>query len=72
MDPVRSPTPVSQAGQRPVREGDVLRQGLSAPGLTEQVRDDLLPLLPALKPEDVSTTLHALPGACRRSRCRAS
>ncbi len=49
-----------------IRGGDVITQDRSQTAReTEQALNDLLPLLTALKPEDVSTTLNALSGALR-------
>ena len=55
-----------EAATRPVREGDVLEQDRSVVGIeTEDVLDDALPLLQALRPADLSRTLNALSGALR-------
>lgn len=50
----------------PIAQGDVITQDRSQTAReTEQALNDLLPLLTALKPEDLSTTLNALSGALR-------
>ena len=54
------------ASGEPIAEGDVITQDRSETSLeTEKVLDDLLPLLQALKPDDLSRTLNALSGALR-------
>ena len=55
-----------QTGGRPVQDGDLIEQDDSVQGIeTEEVLDDALPLLQALKPDDLSRTLNALSGALR-------
>jgi phospholipid/cholesterol/gamma-HCH transport system substrate-binding protein len=57
-----------QPGIRPrsLREGDVISQDNSTAALeTEKALNDVLPLLKALKPQDLSDTLNALSGALR-------
>ncbi len=50
----------------PLRDGDVIERDSSAVAReTEQTLNDILPLLRALKPQQVSTTLNALSGALR-------
>lgn len=50
-----------RSASRPLRTGDVIRQDDSSTAReTSQALDDLLPLLQALKPADLSTTLNAL------------
>ncbi|MCU1693281.1 MAG: hypothetical protein JWM64_2372 [Frankiales bacterium] len=51
---------------RTLREGDVIPQDRSSTALeTEQVLDDLLPLLQTLRPQQLSQTLNAVSGALR-------
>ncbi len=51
---------------RPLREGDVVAQDRSETAReTSEALDDLLPLLQALRPQDLSVTLNALSGALR-------
>lgn len=54
------------ASAPPIRNGDVLQQDSSARGIqTAEVLDDLLPLLRALDPQDLSAALNALSEALR-------
>jgi phospholipid/cholesterol/gamma-HCH transport system substrate-binding protein len=58
--------PPARPDGRSLRDGDVIGQDRSTTALeTEKVLDDLLPLLRTLKPEQLSTTLHALSTALR-------
>ncbi|MGB8650365.1 MAG: MCE family protein [Mycobacteriales bacterium] len=55
-----------------LRDGAVIPQDRSSTALeTEQAVDDLLPVLQALKPQDLSTALNALSGALRGRGDRA-
>ncbi len=54
------------AVDQPIREGDVIPQDRSETAReTEEALNDLLPLLRALRPQDVSVTLNALSSALR-------
>ncbi|RJQ67567.1 MCE family protein [Pseudonocardiaceae bacterium YIM PH 21723] len=56
----------ADAGSARLKAGDVIGQDRTSTGIkVQQVLDDLLPLLHAVKPEDLATTLSALSQALR-------
>jgi phospholipid/cholesterol/gamma-HCH transport system substrate-binding protein len=58
--------PAAESSAPPLREGDVIGQDRSETAReTSQALDNLLPLLQALRPQDLSVTLNALSGALR-------